>query len=153
MLKKATPKNKSVESSEVVSDVGCIVKANAAATAVHKRKRKTGNRPPSGIVEPRLISDELAVFLGKGKGTQMARTEVTHYINAYISTNQLQDKTNGRRINADCKLSSLLKLKKDEELNYFNLQRYMSPHFAKSPIIEDDEPEEIFVGKKSYVYM
>jgi chromatin remodeling complex protein RSC6 len=42
----------------------------------------------------------------------------------------LQDKENGRRINPDAKLKSLLKLKKGEELTYFNLQRYMSPHFA-----------------------
>jgi len=103
-----------------------------AAKASHKRKRKTGNRSPSGFVKPTLISDELATFLGKGKGTQMARTEVTREINAYIRANQLQDKTNGRRINADTSLASLLKLNSGEELTYFNLQRYMSPHFAKS---------------------
>jgi chromatin remodeling complex protein RSC6 len=103
-----------------------------AAKASHKRKRKTGNRSPSGFVKPTLISDELAVFLGKGKGTQMARTEVTREINAYIRANQLQDKTNGRRINADSNLAQLLKLTSGEELTYFNLQRYMSPHFAKS---------------------
>jgi chromatin remodeling complex protein RSC6 len=103
-----------------------------AAKASHKRKRKTGNRSPSGFVKPTLISDELATFLGKGKGTQMARTEVTREINAYIRANQLQDKTNGRRINADTNLASLLKLTSGEELTYFNLQRYMSPHFAKS---------------------
>jgi chromatin remodeling complex protein RSC6 len=103
-----------------------------AAKASHKRKRKTGNRSPSGFVKPTLISDELASFLGKTKGTEMARTEVTREINAYIRANQLQDKANGRRINADTKLSSLLKLASGEELTYFNLQRYMSPHFAKS---------------------
>ena len=103
-----------------------------AAKASHKRKRKTGNRSPSGFVKPTLISDELATFLGKTNGTQMARTEVTREINAYIRANQLQDKTNGRRINADTKLASLLKLTSGEELTYFNLQRYMSPHFAKS---------------------
>ena len=103
-----------------------------AAKASHKRKRKTGNRSPSGFVKPTLISDELATFLGKTKGTQMARTEVTREINAYIRANQLQDKTNGRRINADTNLASLLKLTSGEELTYFNLQRYMSPHFAKS---------------------
>ena len=103
-----------------------------AAKANNKRKRKTGNRSPSGFVKPTLISDELASFLGKSKGTEMARTEVTREINAYIRANSLQDKTNGRRINADTKLSSLLKLNVDEELTYFNLQRYMSPHFAKS---------------------
>jgi upstream activation factor subunit UAF30 len=103
-----------------------------AAKASHKRKRKTGNRSPSGFVKPTLISDELATFLGKTSGTEMARTEVTREINAYIRANQLQDTTNGRRINADTKLSSLLKLASGEELTYFNLQRYMSPHFAKT---------------------
>jgi hypothetical protein len=29
-------------------------------------------------------------------------------------------------------LAALLNLKKNDELTYFNLQRYMSPHFAKS---------------------
>ena len=103
-----------------------------AAKASSKRKRKTGNRSPSGFVKPTLISDELATFLGKTTGTEMARTEVTREINAYIRANSLQDTTNGRRINADTKLSSLLKLTAGEELTYFNLQRYMSPHFAKT---------------------
>jgi len=103
-----------------------------ATKAGAKRKRKTGNRSPSGFVKPTLISAELATFLGKTLGTEMARTEVTREINAYIRANSLQDKTNGRKINADSKLSSLLKLKTDEELTYFNLQRYMSPHFQKA---------------------
>jgi len=97
-----------------------------------KRKQSSSNRAPSGFVQPTLISDELAGFLGKTKGSKMARTEVTREINAYIRTNNLQDKENGRRINADNNLSTLLKLKKGDELTYFNLQRYMSPHFAKT---------------------
>jgi chromatin remodeling complex protein RSC6 len=96
-----------------------------------KRKRKVGNRAPSGFVKPTLISDELASFLGKTIGTEMARTEVTREINKYIRANALQDKENGRKINADAALSSLLKLTSEDELTYFNLQRYMSPHFAK----------------------
>jgi chromatin remodeling complex protein RSC6 len=70
--------------------------------------------------------------LDKPVGTEMARTEVTRDINKYIRTNNLQDKENGRKINPDAKLASLLKLKKNDELTYFNLQRYMSPHFAKA---------------------
>ena len=97
-----------------------------------KRKRKAGNRAPSGFVKPTKISDELALFLGKDKGSEMARTEVTRDINKYIRTNSLQDKENGRKINPDTKLATLLKLKKTDELTYFNLQRYMSPHFAKA---------------------
>jgi len=97
-----------------------------------KRKRKAGNRAPSGFVKPTRISDELAKFLEKPTGCEMARTEVTRDINKYIRTNNLQDKENGRKINPDTKLAALLKLKKTDELTYFNLQRYMSPHFAKS---------------------
>lgn len=97
-----------------------------------KRKRKTGNRQPSGFVKPTKISDELAKFLGKDIGSEMARTEVTRDINKYIRTHSLQDAANGRKINPDAKLAALLKLKKSDELTYFNLQRYMSPHFAKA---------------------
>jgi upstream activation factor subunit UAF30 len=96
-----------------------------------KRKRKTGNRAPSGFVKPARISDELAKFLEKPTGTEMARTDVTREINKYIRSHNLQDKENGRKINPDTKLTSLLKLKKTDELTYFNLQRYMSPHFSK----------------------
>jgi chromatin remodeling complex protein RSC6 len=110
----------------------------AAQKANAKRKRKAGNRSPSGFVKPTLISNELAAFLGKDVGTQMARTEVTREINAYIRANKLQDPQNGRKINADTKLTSLLKLSPGDELTYFNLQKYMSPHFAKAskPIVE-----------------
>ena len=104
----------------------------AAQKAGRKRPRKNGARSPSGFVKPTLISNELAAFLGKDTGTEMARTEVTREINGYIRANKLQDPKNGRRILADKKLSKLLKLKKDDELTYFNLQRFMSPHFAKS---------------------
>jgi upstream activation factor subunit UAF30 len=97
-----------------------------------KRKRKAGNRAPSGFVKPTRISDELAKFLEKPSGSEMARTEVTRDINKYIRNNQLQDKENGRKINPDAKLAALLKLKKTDELTYFNLQKYMSPHFAKA---------------------
>lgn len=104
----------------------------ASQKANSKRKRKTGNRAPSGFVKPTKISDELAQFLEKPVGTEMARTDVTKEINQYIRLHKLQDAQNGRRIHPDTKLSSLLKLNKTDELTYFNLQKYMSHHFAKA---------------------
>ena len=97
-----------------------------------KRKRKSGNRQPSGFVKPTKISEELAKFLEMPFGTEMARTDVTREINKYIRSQNLQDKDNGRKINPDTKLQVLLKLQKTDELTYFNLQRYMSPHFYKT---------------------
>ena len=98
----------------------------------NKKKKRSGNRAPSGFVKPTKISSELASFLDKPEGTEMARTTVTREINAYIRTNLLQDKSNGRKINPDAKLATLLKLGKTDELTYFNLQKFMSPHFAKN---------------------
>jgi hypothetical protein len=104
----------------------------AAQKASSKRKKSSGNRAPSGFVKPTLITDELAIFLGKDKGSHLARTAVSKEINGYIRANNLQDPTNGRKINADAKLSKLLKLAKTDELTYFNLQKYMKHHFIKT---------------------
>ena len=98
---------------------------------LNNKKRKKGTRAPSGFVKPSLISDELAAFLDKPKGTEMARTDVTREINKYIRANSLQDKDNGRKINPDKSLQKLLKVEPDVNLTYFNLQRYMGVHFPK----------------------
>ena len=103
-----------------------------AANKANKRRKTNANRAPSGFVKPTLISNELAAFLGKPEGSVLARTEVTREVNAYIRTQKLQDKDNGRKINPDAKLLKLLKLKKGDELTYFNLQKFMAAHFAKS---------------------
>jgi chromatin remodeling complex protein RSC6 len=103
-----------------------------ASKITAKKAKRKGSRAPSGFVKPTKISDELATFLSKPVGSEMARTDVTREINAYIRANNLQDKENGRKINPDNKLSKLLKLGKSDELTYFNLQRYMSHHFAKA---------------------
>ena len=82
----------------------------------------------SKFCTPSKISDDLADFLGKERGTKMARTDVTREINKYIRIHDLQDKENKRNINPNDKLSTLLKLSDTDELTYFNLQRYISSH-------------------------
>ena len=104
----------------------------ALQKVVNKRKRKAGARKPSGFTKPTLISDELASFLKVPPGTEMARTEVTKEINKYVVAHNLKDKNNGRKINPDKALAKLLKLGKNDELTYLNLQRYMKGHFAKA---------------------
>lgn len=106
----------------------------AVQKAGNKRKQRNATRAPSGFVKPTLISDQLAEFLSKDKGTLIARTDVTREINAYIRANKLQDPANGRKINPDAKLKKLLVLKPTDELTYFNLQRYMSQHFQKKAV-------------------
>jgi chromatin remodeling complex protein RSC6 len=103
-----------------------------AAKASSKKRRSNVNRKPSGFVKPTKISKELADFLGKDHGVEMARTEVSREINAYILAHKLQDKNNGRIIHPDSKLTKLLNIGKDDELTYFNLQRYMKHHFQKA---------------------
>jgi len=98
------------------------------------QKKRSGNRQPSGFVKPTRISDELASFLGKPSGTELARTAVSKEINAYIRANNLQDKDNGRKIIPDAKLTALLKIQASDELTYFNLQRFMKHHFVKAEV-------------------
>ncbi|MEC8452369.1 MAG: SWIB/MDM2 domain-containing protein [Pseudomonadota bacterium] len=103
-----------------------------AQKASNKKRRNNANRRPSGFVKPARISDELAQFLNKSIGTEMARTDVSKEINAYIQAHDLKDKKNGRIIHPDAKLTKLLNISKEDELTYFNLQRYLKHHFAKS---------------------
>lgn len=104
---------------------------NAQKTSSRKKK-STGVRKAAGFAKPTRISDELAAFLGREVGTEMARTEVSSAIDKYIKAHGLQDKTNGRIIVPDAKLLALLKIGAGDELSYFNLQRYIKPHFIKT---------------------
>jgi len=125
--------------SAVMLDIRSIQKRSdrelkAALKSSNKRKNKNATRAPSGFVKPTLISDQLADFLSKPHGSLLARTDVTREINAYIRANKLQDSANGRKINPDAKLKKLLAVKAEDELTYFNLQKFMSQHFKKTVV-------------------
>lgn len=97
-----------------------------------KNKSSSGNRKPSGFTCPTLISNELAAFLGKPDGVEMARTEVSKELTKYINDHHLKDPANGRNILPDDKLVTLLKIGKEDKLNIFNIHRFMKPHFLKA---------------------
>ena len=96
----------------------------------NEKKRQKQNKKPSGFALPTKISDDLCEFMSKEKGSLVARTDVTRFIINYIKTNDLQDPKNRKYILPDNDLKKLLHIS-DEELSFFNLQKYMNCHFHK----------------------
>ena len=97
-----------------------------------KGKKTGGSKTISGFATPTKISNELCSFMGVQSGTEVARTEVTKYLSKYIKENSLQDTQNRRVIVPDKKLGKLLGVTKSDSVTYFNLQKYMKPHFTSS---------------------
>ena len=87
------------------------------------------NKPPSGFAKPGPVSAELSKFLKLGKDDLIARTEVTKRITKYCQEHDLQKKEDKRTIHPDKTLRDLLRIKKGDELTFFNLQKYMKVHY------------------------
>jgi chromatin remodeling complex protein RSC6 len=100
---------------------------------VVKTKNK-GNRQPSGFAKPSKVTKELCEFMNKEEGTEIARTEVTRALVSYIKENKLENTINSKIISPDNKLKNLLGLDDNQELTYFNIQKYMNKHFVKNII-------------------
>ena len=84
---------------------------------------------------PVAVSDALCEFLGVKKGEMYSRQFVTNSITAYVKENSLQNPENKREILLDTtdagrKLQALLK--PDQPLTFFNMQRYLKPHYPKA---------------------
>lgn len=101
-----------------------------------KLKEKEANkkkRKPAGIAKPGPISKELSAFLGVEPGTELARIEVTKQITAYIKKHNLQNPEDRRKIICDDRLMALLNVSPTDDVNFFNLQTLMKPHYIKKP--------------------
>ena len=96
-----------------------------------KNKNK-GNRHPSGFAKPTKVTKELCEFMNKTEGSEIARTEVTRALVAYIKEHKLENETNSKIISPDNTLKNLLGLDDNDELTYFNIQKYMNKHFVKN---------------------
>jgi chromatin remodeling complex protein RSC6 len=76
------------------------------------------------------------LFLGFPPDTEHSRNEVTTTINKYVKDHELQDPQNKRYIRLEGspsaeKLKALLR-NPDQPLTFFNIQRYLKPHYPMS---------------------
>ena len=83
---------------------------------------------------PVPVSDELCEFLGVEKGNMYPRQFITNSMFEYVKSNNLQNPENRRYILVDTtdagrKLGALLN--PDQPLTFFNMQRYLKPHYPK----------------------
>ncbi len=116
-----------------------VAKEVKTAKKIAEKHKHRGNRKPSGFARPTKISTELCGFMGKDNGAEVARTEVTQFIIKYISEKGLQNPENRKIIIPDESLTKLLGVKEDDEVTYFNLQKFMNKHFhSKTNMIVED---------------
>lgn len=94
------------------------------------KKKSDKKRSPTGFAKPSPISDSLAEFLNLSAGAELARTEVTSKVIAYVKEHNLQNPANKKQILVDDKLKQLLSVKDDDVVTYFNLQTYLKNHFV-----------------------
>jgi upstream activation factor subunit UAF30 len=106
-----------------------IKKQMTALKKEASKNKNKGNRKPSGFAKPTKVTKELCEFMNKDEGSEIARTEVTCALISYIEEHNLQNEENKKVISPDEKLKSLLNIKDDEVLTYFNLQKFMNKHF------------------------
>ena len=99
-----------------------------------KNNEKVREKQPSGFDAVSTISDDMCVFMNMPLGSKVSRTAVSKNTLKYIHEKNLQDKNTRRKINPDETIAKLFGIKSDtDELTYFNLHKYLNPHFIYTP--------------------
>jgi chromatin remodeling complex protein RSC6 len=93
-----------------------------------KAKARAAN---NGFNRKQDVTPKLRAFLELPEGELISRSEVTKFINKYITEKGLKHPDNGRQIILDDKLRDLLAPPADVQVTYLNLQKYLSPHYIK----------------------
>ena len=93
-----------------------------------KAKKRAEN---NGFNRKQDVTPKLRAFLGLPDGELISRSEVTKFINKYITEKGLKHPDNGRQIILDDVLRDLLAPPADVQVTYLNLQKYLSPHYIK----------------------
>lgn len=98
------------------------------------KKKSDKKKSPSGFAKPSPISPELASFLGLADSEQIARTDVTSKVIAYVKAENLQNPENKKQIVPDAKLGTILQSGNDV-VTFFNLQTYLKKHFLSNTTV------------------
>ena len=93
-----------------------------------KAKARAAN---NGFNRKQEITPKLREFLGLPDGELISRSEVTKFVNKYITEKGLKHPDNGRQLILDDKLKELLQPPADVTVTYLNLQKYLSPQYVK----------------------
>ena len=123
----------------IIGDLKVLRRAAKRVDRTRKRRPVSDdpNKKLSGFARPSELSDELCVFLGVERETQMARTNVTRLVCKYIKDNNLNSEGNRRSIDftkpGAGALKDLLQPESGAVVTYFNLQRYLKPHIVSLP--------------------
>ena len=91
-----------------------------------KAKARSEN---NSFKRPQKVSDQLSAFLKLADGDTVSRSEVTKRIFAYAKENKLN---NGKVINLDASLKSLLNPMDGQDVTVTNLQKYINHHYIKA---------------------
>ena len=121
MAKKATKKPAAKKAAKKPAKKAAPKKK--AAKKAKPAKAKTKRTPSAAFMKPLTPSSSLAEVVGS---KALPRTEVVKKMWAYIKANKLQDKANGRMINADAKLKPIFGGK--GQVSMFDMAKHLSKH-------------------------
>ena len=112
-------------------------------TKTKRRKQNVGSddhkKEPSGFISPINLSAELTELLNLEPDTRLPRTVVTKKLIVLIKEHHLESTSNGQNFDLTdpsnsmaVKLKALFRVDRGDEVNYFNLQSFLKPHFIAS---------------------
>lgn len=139
-----TSKSLTTEMKNLTKDVNKLRASKAKGKGKKEKKPVDPDAPKrvNALEKPVKVSDELSTFLGFTVGEMVSRQQVTQAINKFVKEHKLQDPNNGRYILLESeqglKLKALLR-DPDQPLTFFNIQRYLKPHYLKDEGSEDSK--------------
>lgn len=138
VIKIESIKNKMIDQKknmeEITNELKVFEKSLLKLVKKFKKPEKPANndgiKKKSGFAVPTKVSDDLCEFMGKESGSLIARTEVTKFLNLYITNNQLQNPVEKKYIVPNDTLWKILgEDARGQQLTHFTIQKYMNKHF------------------------